>query len=54
MDAEYTYMNAGISAVALGMMLAFNKVRTIEIISKIIVILGIHEPCFYCAPFKKK
>jgi len=28
-DAEYTYMNPGISAVALGMMLAFNKERPI-------------------------
>lgn len=26
-DAEYTYMNPGISAMALGMMLAFNKVK---------------------------
>ena len=28
-DAEYTYMNPGISAIALGMMLAFNKVKDI-------------------------
>ena len=26
-DAEYTYMNKGISAFALAMMVAFNKVR---------------------------
>ena len=31
MDAEYTFMNPGISAMALGMMLAFNKVQIVHL-----------------------
>ena len=36
-DAEYTYMNRGISAFALALMVALNTVRTSRILSDIII-----------------